>query len=134
MIMDLGKTLNLLNYLNDNKKFWLYEYVKWELIFLSELGYGLDLTACVVTGEKENLAFVSPKSGRAVSVKGAGKWKNKLFPLPNFLINDKKILDDKNELSKGVLITSFFLNRYVSSLGLKLPDVRDRFTNKLHKL
>jgi DNA repair protein RecO (recombination protein O) len=128
------ETLNLINELNVKGQFWLSKYVKWELILLSELGFGLDLSVCVVTGDKDNLKYVSPKSGRAVSIKGAGKWKNKLFPLPSFLINNNEDTNDKHELIKGIKITTFFLNRYVSSLGLKLPDVRDRFTSKLHIL
>ena len=88
------ETLNLINYLNNNGKYWLSNYIKWELILLSELGFGLDLKVCAVTGLKDDLSYVSPKSGRAVSKKGAGKWKNKLFILPNFINKDNAPLDD----------------------------------------
>ena len=125
------ETLNLINYLNNKGEYWLSMYIKWELIFLSELGFGLDLKVCVVTGLKHDLSYVSPKSGRAVSKKGAGKWKNKLFLLPNFITKDNEDTIDKNELLNAMKITTFFLNRYGVSIGLKLPDVRDRFTNKL---
>ena len=124
------ETIDFILDINKNEKFWIEKYIKWELKFLSELGFGLDLTNCAVTGSTDNLEFVSPKSGRAVSVNGAGKWKNKLFPLPKFFLNNINS-DDKNEILKGINITSFFLNRYVNSIGLKLPDIRDRFTNKL---
>lgn len=127
------ETLDFIYYLNNNEKFWIEKYIHWELKFLSELGFGLDLTNCVVTGSNSNLKFVSPKSGRAVSETGAGEWKNKLFPLPRFFLSNNENNYDKNELLKGINITTFFLNRYVSSLGLKLPDIRDRFTNKLYK-
>ena len=60
------------------------ELVLWECGLLSELGYGLDLAACAVTGSRENLIFVSPKSGRAVSEAGAGLWRERLFRLPPF--------------------------------------------------
>ena len=125
------ETLNFINYLNNKGKYWLSNYIKWELILLSELGFGLDLKVCAVTGLKDDLSYVSPKSGRAVSKKGAGKWKNKLFLLPNFITKDNENTEDKNELINAIKITTFFLNRYGASIGLKLPDVRDRFTNKL---
>ena len=127
-------TINFIHYLNKNEKYWILKYIRWELNFLSELGFGLDLSKCAVTGSKNNLQFISPKSGRAVSAEGAGEWRNKLFILPKFFLLDNEYTDDKSELLKGIKITTFFLNRYVSSVGLKLPDVRDRFTNKLHKL
>ena len=127
-------TINFIHYLNNNEKYWMLKYIRWELKFLSELGFGLDLSKCAVTGSKDDLQFISPKSGRAVSAEGAGKWRNKLFILPKFFLLDNEYTDDKNELLKGIKITTFFLNRYVSSIGLELPDVRDRFTNKLHKL
>ena len=127
-------TINFIHYLNKNEKYWILKYIRWELNFLSELGFGLDLSKCAVTGSKNNLQFISPKSGRVVSAEGAGEWRNKLFILPKFFLLDNEYTDDKSELLKGIKITTFFLNRYVSSVGLKLPDVRDRFTNKLHKL
>ena len=127
-------TINFINYLNNNEKYWMLKYIRWELKFLSELGFGLDLSKCAVTGSKNDLQFISPKSGRAVSAEGAGEWRNKLFILPKFFLFDNEYTDDKSELLKGIKITTFFLNRYVSSIGLELPEVRDRFTNKLHKL
>ncbi|MBH88041.1 MAG: DNA repair protein RecO [Pelagibacterales bacterium] len=128
------ETLNFIFCINKNEKFWIEKYIKWELKFLSELGFGLDLNNCAVTGSTNNLQFVSPKSGRAVSLNGAGKWKKKLFPLPNFFLTKNINNHDKSELLKGINITTYFLNQYVSSIGLKLPDIRDRFTNKLLNL
>ena len=90
------ETLDFIYYLNNNEKFWIEKYIHWELKFLSELGFGLDLTNCVVTGSNSNLKFVSPKSGRAVSETGAGEWKNKLFPLPRFFLSDNENNYDKN--------------------------------------
>ena len=112
----------------------MLKYIRWELKFLSELGFGLDLSKCAVTGSKNDLQFISPKSGRAVSAEGAGEWRNKLFIIPKFFLLNNQYTDDKSELLKGIKITTFFLNRYFSSIGLELPEVRDRFTNKLHKL
>lgn len=59
--------------------------VRWEAGLLAELGYGLDIAACAVTGATENLAYVSPRTGRAVSAAAAGIWKERLLPLPGFL-------------------------------------------------
>src|SRR4051812_43168879 len=63
----------------------LTELVQWELTVLSGFGYGLDLAACTVTGQPENLAYVSPRTGRAVTAEGAGQWTARLLPLPAFL-------------------------------------------------
>src|SRR3989338_2262488 len=53
---------------------WVPDYLRWELMLLEELGFGLDLTSCAVTGSRDDLCYVSPKSGRAVSRAGAGEW------------------------------------------------------------
>ena len=75
-----------------NEKYWILKYIRWELKFLSELGFGLDLSKCAVTGSKNDLQFISPKSGRAVSAEGAGEWRNKLFMLPEFFLLIKRFL------------------------------------------
>lgn len=63
----------------------LTNLIEWEMVVLSDLGYGLDLTSCAVTGRTEGMAYVSPKTGRAVSEEGAGAWASRLLPLPGFL-------------------------------------------------
>ena len=128
------ETIEIIKYLNNNNMTWVSRYVQWELLLLSELGYGLDLSQCAVTGEIENLKYVSPKSGRAVSELGAGIWVKKLLILPKFLQKFNTNAVDNDELNHGIKLTTFFLNRYVVSIGLKLPESRDRFTNKLKKL
>ena len=64
----------------------LTDLVRWEALLLSDLGYGLDLGQCAVTGEKAGLAFVSPRTGRAVTHEAAGQWTGRLLPLPSFLV------------------------------------------------
>ena len=128
------ETIKIIKYLNDKDMTWVCKYIHWELFLLSELGYGLDLSECVVTGENEDLKYVSPKSGRAVSNKGSGKWANKLFILPEFVQKLNTNIINNDDLSNAIKITTFFLNRYVSSIGLQLPASRDRFTNKLKKV
>ncbi|HEX8216450.1 MAG TPA: DNA repair protein RecO, partial [Allosphingosinicella sp.] len=64
---------------------WAAGLVRYELLLLSELGFGLDLSECAATGAREGLAFVSPRSGRAVSEEGAGGYRDRLLALPSFL-------------------------------------------------
>ncbi|MGX7836017.1 DNA repair protein RecO, partial [Campylobacter fetus subsp. venerealis] len=61
---------------------WSGAYLDWEMLLLDEMGFGLDLSSCAVTGALEGLAYVSPRSGRAVSRAGAGDWADRLLPLP----------------------------------------------------
>ena len=76
---------------------------------LSELGYGLDLSVCTVTGRTDGLAYVSPKTGRAVTEAGAGAWADKLLPLPDFLVGAGK--PDLIGWRDGLRLTGHFLAR-----------------------
>jgi DNA repair protein RecO (recombination protein O) len=103
----------------------LAAYVHWELALLRELGYGLDLSACAVTGESDDLAFVSPKSGRAVSSGAAGPWRERLLALPAFLISEAE--PDAAAIRHGLALTGWFLERYVyGSQGRRMPAARLR--------
>ncbi len=64
----------------------LAELIRWEMLLLADLGYGLDLTCCAVTGATTGLVFVSPKTGRAVTAAGAAQWQARLLRLPSFLV------------------------------------------------
>lgn len=87
----------------------LTDLVQWEALLLAELGYGLDLTACAVTGATSGLAFVSPRSGRAVTAEGAGTWKDRLLPLPGFLTGANTA--DAADWRDGLALTGHFLAR-----------------------
>jgi DNA repair protein RecO (recombination protein O) len=105
--------------------------VGWELGLLGELGYGLDLTHCVVSGATTNLAYVSPKTGRAVAAEAAGAWRDRLLPLPAFLLTGAKPRPD--ELGDALRLTGHFLARDVfGARNLPVPQARtmlqDRFT------
>ncbi len=91
------------------------------------MGYALDLEKCAVTGTQEDLAYVSPKSGRAVSRAGAGEWADKLLPLPAVLRGMGAAPD--SEVSEAFLTTGYFLRSHLAGdLGDKpLPGARDRF-------
>jgi DNA repair protein RecO (recombination protein O) len=109
---------------------WPTLYVHWELGLLRELGFGLDLTACAVTGATLDLAYVSPKSGRAVSVQGGQGYHDRLLALPSFLLDGSA--GDAKALVAGLELTGFFLERHVlAPLGRRLPAARSRLVDRL---
>ena len=120
------KTINLIE--NLLSKYWLVKYIFWELFLLSELGYGLDLEKCVVSGKKENLIYVSPKSGKAVSKKEGEKYKNKLLNLPKFLI-DKNVKPSNDSLKQAISLTGFFIDKFLKKNNKKLPFYRKKILN-----
>lgn len=90
---------------------WAPSLVRYELFVLAELGFGLDLTECAATGATEDLAFVSPKSGRAVSAAAADAYRDRLFPLPPLLLGPASA--DWPDIFAGLRITGHFLARDV---------------------
>lgn len=110
---------------------WPALYLRWELTLLEELGFGLDLSRCAVTGNREDLAFVSPKTGRAVSRVGAGDWADKLFPLPHCLMGQGPA--PRKEIVQGLAITGHFLARELAPvLGNRpMPEARLRLLTLL---
>jgi DNA repair protein RecO (recombination protein O) len=87
----------------------LTDVVRWELVVLSDLGYGLDLSGCAVTGRTEGLTYVSPRTGRAVTLEGAGNWSARLLPLPGFIIGETGA--DATAWRDGLRLTGHFLAR-----------------------
>jgi hypothetical protein len=112
---------------------WGLGYLRWELLLLEELGFGLDLSRCAVTGSRDDLAFVSPKTGRAVSRQGAGDWADRLLPLPQGLLGQGPV--SRAELAQGLAITGHFLARELSPLmeGRPLPEARGRLLDLFAK-
>lgn len=107
-------------------------YIRWEAFLLQALGYGLDLTRCAVTGEREKLIYVSPRTGRAVSENGAGEWRDRLLPLPPFLRDDSE--GDPMQWCEGVRLTGYFLERAAfASHHEPLPSARERFVALLER-
>ncbi|AXJ94812.1 MULTISPECIES: DNA repair protein RecO [unclassified Sphingomonas] len=88
---------------------WAAALARYELLLLAELGFGLDLSACIVTGASDDLAFVSPKSGGAVCAGAASGYERRLFPLPAFLRDGGSA--DWPEVFDGLRITGHFLAR-----------------------
>jgi DNA repair protein RecO (recombination protein O) len=87
----------------------LIDLIRWETLLLADLGYGLDLTSCAVTGETTGLAFVSPKTGRAVTAAAAGVWESRLLRLPAFLLADAAASPE--DWRDGLRLTGHFLAR-----------------------
>ncbi|HEX2429536.1 MAG TPA: DNA repair protein RecO [Aestuariivirgaceae bacterium] len=115
-----------LDALGDNG-IWPAVLVRFELGLLDELGYGLDLARCAVTGATDELIYVSPKTGRAVSRAAGEPWKERLLPLPGFLRGDRDAPPTAADIRDGLRLSGFFLDRFLlGPRGLALPDSRAR--------
>ena len=124
------KTMNLLDLLGQTE-IWPLAYLRWEEAVLSDLGFGLDLTACAVTGRVDDLIYVSPKSGRAVSADAAGDWQDRMLPLPPVLAGHGDATGA--EIAKALGTTGYFIeHRLLSSLGDRdLPAARGRLIDTI---
>jgi DNA repair protein RecO (recombination protein O) len=114
-------------------KGWATALVRYELLLLGELGFGLDLSECAATGSTSNLAFVSPKSGRAVSAEGAGEYRDRLLALPAFLTSGGAA--DWAGILDGLRLTGHFLARDL--LIERQADVlaaRERLVDRLRRV
>lgn len=96
---------------------WAPAIVRYELILLARLGYGLALDRCVETGGTEDLTWVSPKTGRAISRSAGAPWADRLLPLPGFLRNDEPA--GWPAIADGLALSGHFLRQH-------LPDARRR--------
>ncbi len=112
---------------------WPLAYLRWELALLDDLGFGLDLSACAVTGATRDLAYVSPKSGRAVSSQGAGDWAPRLLPLPPVLLGRGAASDA--EIVTALATTGHFLQHHLAaqSPDRPLPAARAGFVDRLSR-
>jgi DNA repair protein RecO (recombination protein O) len=104
---------------------WRTAYTRWELSLLAEVGFGLDLSACAATGVNDNLIYVSPKSGRAVSASAGEPYRDRLLPLPRFLVADAAA--EPEDLAAGLRLTGYFIERHIlAPHGRAMPDARAR--------
>lgn len=111
---------------------WPQLLARWELLFLAELGFGLDLECCAATGSTADLIYVSPKSGRAVSSVAGEPYADRLLRLPPFLRSMTSLASSPKEVVDGLELTGFFLERYVfSQHGTVLPDGRASIIKRL---
>ncbi|MCK5546446.1 MAG: DNA repair protein RecO [Rhodospirillaceae bacterium] len=117
-----------------NSPDWQSAYVKWEMGLLGELGYGLDFSECAATGTPENLIYVSPKSGRAVSKSAGEPYKNSMLPLPEFVKASGGVATSVDEILSGLKLSGHFLERHVFNVGGRhLPQARGRFIARISR-
>lgn len=111
--------------------------VRFELQVLNELGFGLDLAKCAATGARDDLVYVSPKSGRAVSRSAGEPYRDRMLPLPAFLLTGNDTGDrvaDLDAIEQAFRLTGFFLNRHVfEPRGLPSADARDGFLQAVRR-
>jgi len=116
----------------DSAADWPARYVEWECALLAALGFGLDLTRCAATGVTADLAYVSPRSGRAVSRLAGRPYHDKLLPLPDFLWTD--VVADAAQIAAGMRLTEYFLLHHVlSPHGRTLPPARARLAERIRQ-
>ncbi len=97
-------------------------YVQLEVSLLGAIGFGLDTSCCARGGDRNNLAYISPKTGRAVSLEKGRPYHNKLLPLPRFIWQKAPATD--TDIRNGLRLTGFFLSTY--ALRHPLPKVREQ--------
>ncbi|WP_108258916.1 DNA repair protein RecO [Mangrovicoccus ximenensis] len=112
---------------------WTLAYLRWELALLEALGYGLELDRCAVRGTNEELCFVSPRTGRAVSRQAAGEWADRLLPLPDCLKGQGPAPD--GEIALALSTTGHFLKKHVPPQwsGQPFPASRSRLVDLLKR-
>jgi DNA repair protein RecO (recombination protein O) len=109
-------------------------YVFWEARLLAALGFGMALDECAATGAREDLAYVSPKTGRAVSAGAGEAYKDKLLRLPGFLAG-RLGGTGAPEILDGLALTGYFLARHVlEPAGKPMPEARSRFVSRYERL
>ena len=111
---------------------WRGAYARWELSLLTEVGFGLDLSVCAATGVNDDLIYVSPRSGRAVSASAGEPYRERLLPLPHFLLGGSATTPE--DLVSGLHLTGYFIDRYIlAPHGRAMPDARMRLVQRVSK-
>ena len=110
---------------------WWQEYIRFELQLLRELGFGLELDNCVVTGATNNLEYVSPRSGCAVSQEPGKPYHDRLLALPKFLVSGQTTANYA-DIYNGLKLTGYFLERRIlAQHNSAMPSARVRLTSHL---
>ena len=128
-----ARTEQLLDLLPE-RELWPLAYLRWEMALLDEMGFGLDLSACAVRGTNEELCFVSPRTGRAVSRQAAGEWADRLLPLPDILKGEGPGGD--GEILQALRTTGHFLERHMAPAlrDRPLPQARAAYVERLRRI
>ncbi len=126
------RTVALLDLL-DQTDLWPLAYLHWELALLEEMGFGLDLTQCAVTGAIDGLIYVSPRTGRAVRAAGAGEWADRMLPLPPVLLGQGDA--SQSEITVALATTGYFIeHRLLKGAGDKpMPASRSRLIEAMNR-
>lgn len=127
------RTIQLLDLLG-NTDVWPLAYLQWEVALLSDMGFAMDLSACAVSGLNDDLFYVSPRTGRAVSRLAAGDWADRLLPLPHVLLGKGDA--DIEQILIALRTTGHFLHNHLAkSLGDRtLPEARQRLIDVLTRM
>ena len=117
-----------------HSEIWGQAYVMWEIALLKELGFALDLSKCAGGGAREDLTWVSPKTGRAVSAAAGAPYKEKLLPLPEFLKPQGQEAEEREDILTGLRLTGYFLEHWVYAHHTQgVPEARLRFQARFAK-
>lgn len=112
---------------------WDAAYVQWEIGLLRALGFGLDLERCAATGSNDHLAYVSPRTGRAVSRSAAEPYADRLLALPGFLIGQGEA--DPAAVADGLALTGHFIERNLFGQSHHpVPPARLRYVERYRRL
>jgi DNA repair protein RecO (recombination protein O) len=124
-------TMFVLSFLDD-PAVWPALLVRWEMVLLDELGFGLDLAVCAATGKTSDLRYVSPRSGRAVSAAAGEPYKDRLLTLPSFLRAGAPGPVTQEDVKAGFALTGRFLEtRVLRPREMTMPEARDRLLSYL---
>ncbi len=116
----------------EDDNLWPALLVRWEMGLLDELGFGLDLSKCASTGQVEDLEYVSPRTGRAVSREAGQPYIDKLFALPSFLKGGSDVM--VGDVLAGLKLTGFFLERHVfGPRAIAMPQARQWLAESLRE-
>lgn len=125
-----NRTIDLLDALGETSD-WPARYALWENALLADMGFGLDFSECAATGVTQDLVYVSPRSGRAVSRKGGADYADLMLPLPRFLRMDDPT-EDCVEVTSSLRTTGHFIETWLMpALGRKTPSARGRLISAL---
>lgn len=124
-------TLHLVDALASGGPDWPADYARWEVVLLMALGFGLDFSSCAATGVAEDLAYVSPRSGRAVSRAAGGAWADRMLPLPGFLTGTAP--PTPGAVREALRTTGYFLEHWACPAFERqsLPEARARLIDRL---
>ncbi|MFV0291860.1 MAG: DNA repair protein RecO [Paracoccus sp. (in: a-proteobacteria)] len=113
----------------DEGRDWAADYVRWEILLLEEMGFGLDLGCCALSGAEDGLSYVSPNTGRAVTAAAAGEYAPRLLRLPAMLGGPPS----NDDLAHALRLSGHFLHMWLAGehVGRPLPSARARLAARL---